>query len=304
MFLAVLAALAGIDSPPPALLAFVMAAGLLVVVGSLDDRGDLPVRTRLVTQVGAGLILALVGDLVIRDLGDVFGFGPVYLGVLAVPFTVFAVVGLINAFNMLDGLDGLAGCVSLTIAVLLGLWALAVGAAAIATVAFIIAFAVLGFLLFNIRFPGRRQARVFMGDSGSMFLGLSFAWIVISLLQPRHGDTPPIIGLWFVAFPVLDTFVIMLRRKLKGRSMFAPDRDHFHHILLRANLGVNQTVLVISLAAGGLAFLGMVGGYLGVSDTAMATIFVAAFLVHNYAPNHAWRLIKSIKTPNSLMGRE
>lgn len=304
MFLAVLITLAGLDAYPPALLSYLLAAAMLVVVGALDDRGDLPVRTRLLAQVGAGLILALIGDLVIQDLGDVFGFGPVRLGVLAVPFTVFAVVGLINAFNMLDGLDGLAGSVSLVIAVLLGLWALSVGAPTIATMAFILAFAVLGFLLFNIRFPGRRQARVFMGDSGSMFLGLSFAWIVISLLQPQHGNTPPIVGLWFVAFPVLDTFVIMLRRKLKGRSVFAPDRDHFHHILLRANFGVNQTVLVISLTAGGLAFLGMAGGYFGVDDTALTAIFVAAFLIHHCALNNAWRIMKIIKAPGSLISRD
>ncbi len=85
-----------------------LGAVLVVVVGVLDDRHQLAPRVRLIAQAGAGLLLSLGGGVRLDSLGDLFGFGPVDLGLLAVPFTVFAVVGVINAFNMVDGIDGLA----------------------------------------------------------------------------------------------------------------------------------------------------------------------------------------------------
>ena len=88
-------------------------AALLVLVGALDDRYQLGPRVRLLAQVGAGLLLTLGGGVVITDLGDLLGNGPLTLGAWAVPFTLVAVVGLINAFNLVDGIDGLAGGIAL-----------------------------------------------------------------------------------------------------------------------------------------------------------------------------------------------
>ena len=157
----------------------------------------------------------------IDDLGVFFGFG-LSVGWFALPFTLFAVVGFTNALNLIDGLDGLAAIVSI---VILGSF-FAVGYMyddffmMIITGAFISA--LLGFLLFN-----WHPASIFMGDSGSLTLGF-----VISMLAIKSLAYLPTVSVLFIsAIPILDTLVVMLRRKIKGRSMFSADRCHIHHIL-------------------------------------------------------------------------
>ncbi len=192
----------------------------IFLVGVLDDHHDTSPNTKFFVIIFSTVILSFDG-IIINDLGTFFGFD-LSLGWLALPFTVFAVVGFTNALNLIDGLDGLAATVSM---VILGtffvvgyqnddLFMMVISGGFISSL--------LAFLVFN-----WHPASIFMGDSGSLTLGF-----VISMLAIKSLEYLPTISILFVAaIPILDTLVVMIRRKLNGRSMFSADRCHIHHIL-------------------------------------------------------------------------
>jgi UDP-GlcNAc:undecaprenyl-phosphate GlcNAc-1-phosphate transferase len=105
--------------------------------------------------------------------------------------------------------------------------------------------AVLGFLVWNLRRPGLPQARVFLGDAGSMVLGFVIAWTAVRLSQNPAHPVSPVLGPWTVAVPLIDCVALILRRWRQGRSPFAGDRDHLHHLLLDA--GYSPTVIALGL---------------------------------------------------------
>jgi len=238
---------------------FFAAAGLLVVVGVLDDFHELSTRARFIAQIIAALLMAMWGGMVLWDFGDLSFVGIIELGMFAVPITVFCTVGVINALNMSDGLDGLAG----------GLCSVTLGAMAYLAwqanrlddlhVLLVLLAAVVGFLVLNVRTPWRKRAGVFMGDAGSMFLGFALVWFLIGLSQGEQRAFPPVTALWIFALPLLDTGCIMLRRIRKGQSPFPADREQFHHILQLAGDSVAQSVAFTWGIAGRLAGRG-VGG--------------------------------------------
>lgn len=220
---------------------YLCGAALLVAAGYIDDRHVVSAPAKGIAQIGAAIVLCVGGNVVIRDMGDLLGQGAIQWGWFAWPFTVFAIVGLINAMNMLDGLDGLAGSVAVAIAIPLLYVALHMGAAA--EVGYILVFigAVVGFLCFNFRHNGR-PARTFMGDTGSMLLGYTLAWFVITLSQEPSQGLHPMAVLWLLIVPVMDTFRLMLLRARKRASPFAADKRHLHHLLFKAGMSVNQIV--------------------------------------------------------------
>jgi len=193
---------------------------LIFIVGILDDHHDTSPNTKFFIII-LSTILLYFDNIVIDDIGVFFGF-PLSFGFFALPFTIFAVVGFTNALNLIDGLDGLAATVSI---IILGSF-FVVGYTNDDQFIMILAggfiSTLLGFLIFN-----WHPASIFMGDSGSLTLGF-----VISVLAIRSLDYIPTVSILFLAaIPILDTLVVMIRRKINGRSMFSADRCHFHHIL-------------------------------------------------------------------------
>jgi len=267
---------------------------IIVLVGFLDDRTGLSVRRRFLAQGVAGLIMALFAGAQLTSLGDLFGFGPVALGALAVPFTVFAVVGMANALNLSDGMDGLAGGLALIATIFLALAADFSGRERTLVALLILGGALMGFLCFNMRLPWQRRAKVFMGDCGSLMLGFLLAWAAIRVTQAEKNPLPPAAALWFFAIPLLDTVSLMLRRMLKGKSPFHPGRDHLHHILLRVGYTDNQVVRFIHLVAVAFGLVGYFGWRWGVSDAVLFYGFLAVFGLYFYGVQHAWKLMRLI----------
>lgn len=229
----------------PATAPAVLPLGLLglLVVGLLDDRRGLGPGVRFVAQAGFALGMAWLGGVALRDFGALLRADSVlHSGWLALPLTVFCCVGVVNALNMIDGSDGLAGSLSLASLLALGLLAaqdghplgglLLAGAAAVAA-----------FLAFNLRIG--RPARVFLGNGGSMVLGGLLAWAAVALTQGEARVLAPTTALWLLAVPLIDTVSVMWRRIAAGRSPFAADHQHVHHLLLRAGLSVNATLGVL-----------------------------------------------------------
>jgi UDP-GlcNAc:undecaprenyl-phosphate GlcNAc-1-phosphate transferase len=283
----------GLSVSVPEVLSFLAAGLLLVGVGVVDDFIELSPAVRFVAQAVAALAMIYGADVVLSDLGGMTPSGTLLqLGVLAVPFTIFTTVGVINALNMCDGMDGLSGTQALIslagFAIALSLW----GDPADLTLLTVLGGGVLGFLLFNMRLPGRSRAAIFLGDAGSMFLGFALTWFAISLSQDPGRVLKPAAALWFIMVPIMDAVAMMLRRIAKGRSPFAPDREHLHHIFLLAGYSVNQTVAVMAaISAVGVA-VGLASTWLGLPDLVIAGAFLAAGLLYFWLIMHAWSVMR------------
>ncbi|NQT15841.1 MAG: undecaprenyl/decaprenyl-phosphate alpha-N-acetylglucosaminyl 1-phosphate transferase [Planctomycetes bacterium] len=198
-------------------------------VGLLDDRVALKGRQKLAGQIAAVTIL-MVSGLLVRNV-EILGWN-VHLGLLAVPFTLFWMLGAINALNLLDGADGVAGGVGVTLSLAVACLAALTGHQTDAAVALVMAGSLMGFLNYNLP-----PARIFLGDSGSMLIGLVVGAIAMraSLVAPATvALVPPTV---ILAIPILDATMAILRRKLTGRSLYIADRAHLHHRLQQLGLG-------------------------------------------------------------------
>ncbi|MDD2392232.1 MAG: MraY family glycosyltransferase [Bacilli bacterium] len=211
---------------------------IIVLTGVIDDIRPLPAKVKFTGQVIASLIVVFYGKLLINEL-SAFGLY-IEFGIFAYPITVFFILGCINCMNLIDGLDGLAGGISAIYFATIGIIACLnynIGLDLILT--FVMLGSTLGFLVHNFH-----PASIFMGDSGSMFLGFIIA--VIALLGFKNVTlTSLIIPLLILAIPIMDTLFAILRRVIKGESISTPDKFHIHHQLLNKNFNQVQTVLII-----------------------------------------------------------
>ena len=295
VFCAFLLLLLTLDIPLGQWRSFFLASAVVFIVGLLDDFQETPPWSRFAAQIGAALIIVLWGGAVLRNLGGLFSSQDVTLGMFALPFSIFCSVGVINATNMLDGLDGLAGGVLLIFFSILLLLAWRAGLEQDAMILLLICGALLGFLLFNFRFVSSRAAVVFLGDAGSMFLGLAVTWFLIRFTQEPVKLLRPMTAIWLFGLPIMDTVAIMTRRVLRGRSPFSPDREHFHHILLVAGFSVRGTVLIILGISLLMALLGMAGEWAAVPEFVMFYAFLGLFAVYYWGMNHAWKVMKALR---------
>ena len=245
---------------------------LLVVVGTIDDRFDLPANVRLIAQSCAALLVVLASNIIVSSLGEPLFF-PVDLGPVALPFTVLFVVTLVNAFNIIDGIDGLAG--GLALLSLVAMIIIGVGTPVFVLVS-IGAAVVTGYLLFNLPLGFNRPVRTFMGDAGSTTLGLIIAAVGIYLSQGPGARIAPVIGLWLVAVPVFDLFSTICRRLAEGKSPFAPDHEHLHHVLVEHGLSRRTTLVYMLTLASVFAAIGIAGDMLVVPDGAMLILWLAS----------------------------
>lgn len=254
---------------------------LLLLTGAVDDRIHLHPFIKFGMQFIAAALIVLPGGAQIHDLGNLFGLGVFELGWAALPFSVIAVVLLINAVNLMDGLDGLAGG---AVFIMLG-WFLLAGLSGgdpshALSIAVLMA-AVAGFLFYNMRSPWRGKAAIFMGDAGSMSLGLLIGWYAIHLSQPQAARAvEPIAVAWILAVPVWDECAQFYRRVREGHHPFWPDLGHFHHHFIRAGFSPGRASALIHgvvLITGGF---GVAGAALGVPLPVLSVLWIAGILGH------------------------
>lgn len=212
---------------------------LMCVIGVLDDRFGLPSWSRFLAQAIAAYLMICFANVAIVDFGYLFSANSrvIMSDYWSNIMTGFACIGVINAINMSDGMDGLAG--TLVLLVLTTLLVFGHPAQALIIVAIS---SVAGFLFWNLRL-GRKRANVFMGDAGSMMLGLLLACLLIQYSQIDKGIFP-VTALWLLALPLIDAVAVLIVRPLRGRSPFSADRIHYHHLLLDRGLTVNASLLV------------------------------------------------------------
>lgn len=253
---------------------------VLLIAGSFDDRAELSAWPKFIIQLGVASAVVLSGQARLYVLGDMFGFGTLGLGFMSIPFSIAAVMLLINAINLIDGLDGLAGGFSAIVlfwlifaCAMAGVWP------AIEAIAPLLG-ALLAFLGHNIRSPFRRKASIFLGDAGSMALGLSLAWFCIGLAQPGVDVLPPIAIAWILALPIIDTCAQFYRRVREGRHPFSPDRGHFHHHFIHAGIPTGESVSFILSVAFLLGAIGYLGIAVGIPQVILTVAWIALLFTH------------------------
>jgi UDP-GlcNAc:undecaprenyl-phosphate GlcNAc-1-phosphate transferase len=277
---------------------FFAAAAILVVVGILDDMHELSSRARFGAQILAAVLMAYWGGVVLHDLGALGSGGSAFvLARWEIVFTIFATVGVINALNMSDGVDGLAGGLSLI--ALLGMAFVADGAGleSEGSLLLLLAVVVVGFLLFNIRMPWQRRARVFMGDAGSMFLGFAITWFLISLSQGEERAMAPVAALWLLMIPLFDTVWLILWRFAQGRSPTSSDVGHLHHVLQMTGMGAATSVWLMLAIAGAGAAAGLMALDSGVAQSTMFYLFLGLFAAYCVFMAISWRRRKLLWWP-------
>jgi len=220
--------------------ALLTGGSIIVLIGALDDRFELPAKAKLLGQIAAACVVVFGFGIRINLLNIPFGetMQPVAEW-LAIPLTLLWIVGCTNAINLIDGLDGLAAGVSgIAIATILAMAAI-MGSETIMLLSAPLLGSIVGFLRHNFH-----PAKIFMGDSGSLFLGFSLA--TLSMLGFKQVTIVSFVTpLLIIGVPLSDTFFAIVRRIVNKRPIFAPDKGHLHHCLRELGFSHRGTVLII-----------------------------------------------------------
>ena len=250
-----------------------LGASLIVVLGILDDIYALSAKLKFVVQIVAALIAVSQGNVItVLSNPNIFSDDPFWdLGILSVPVTVLWIVGITNAVNLIDGLDGLACGVSTISSMTMLVIALVVAEADVAIIMAALAGACIGFLPYNLN-----PAKIFMGDTGSTFLGFVLAVVSIQGLFKYAAIISFAVPFLMLALPIFDTCFAIIRRVSKGQSPMSPDRSHIHHRLIDMGFNQKQAVAVLYVIS---AILGLSAVVLTTSGELRALLFLAALCV-------------------------
>lgn len=264
---------------------YLIASSMMVFIGALDDKFDLRVRIRIVGQIiVASLMIYGVGGYV-SNLGNLFNQGDVTLGSMGILFTYIGIIVVINAYNMMDGIDGLIGSLSINTFTAIAILFIMSGQTTYLSYPLIIATAIMPYLMFNLglfdKVFGEDTKKIFMGDAGSMFVGLSVIWLLTMGTQGEQASFRPVTALWICAIPLMDMLAVVFRRYKKGKSPFKPDRDHLHHILQRTGFSSKQTLVLISSVAVVFSGIGLLGEYFDIAESIMLISFITLFVFYN-----------------------
>ncbi len=213
--------------------------GLIFLLGIVDDLKPLPAKFKFLVQIGAAAVAVYLGvriEVLSNPFGGMFIL-PVYL---VYGLTVFWLVGITNTINLIDGLDGLAGGVTLIAASTTALIAIQTRQPALALLSLALVGSTIGFLRYN-----WNPAKIFMGDSGSLFLGFTLAAISVVGLLKVAATAALLVPILILGVPIFDTAFAIIRRALQRRPIFSPDRGHLHHRLLGLGFSQRRAVLII-----------------------------------------------------------
>ena len=255
------------------MLCVLLGAAIIVALGIFDDVLALGAKLKFVVQIVAAAIPVCIGDLQIglfTNLNPLSDTPFVHLGILAVPATIIWIVGITNAVNLIDGLDGLAVGVSSIAAITMLAVALLTGNMPIAITMAALAGACIGFMPYNLN-----PAKIFMGDTGSTFLGYMLATVSIMGLFKFYAVISFAVPFLILGLPIFDAANAIIRRVAAGRSPMSPDRGHVHHKLI--DMGFNQKQAVAILYAIS-ATLGLTAVVLTSSGEVKAIVLLLAVL--------------------------
>jgi len=232
-------------------LQYILCAFIIIfLVGAKDDIIPMLAWKKLVAQLLAASILVYRSNVKITSMYGIFGIGelPEWL---AIAFSIFIILVIINAFNLIDGINGLSGGVGILMTLIFGSWFYLTGFVSLAVVSFSLCGSILAFLHYNVT-----PAKIFMGDTGSLLLGLIAAILALKFIE-LQDEVPidsyrfvaaPAVAIGIIILPLFDTLRVFTMRVLKGKSPFSPDRTHIHHYLIDLGLShMKATSILLSI---------------------------------------------------------
>ena len=247
---------------------------VLVLVGIIDDKTDMPAKIKLLGQIFAACIVVAAGVRVEFMTNFILG-GVFPLYIFSVPFTVLWIVAITNAVNLIDGLDGLAAGTSIIAAATMAISGYATGQTEMASMALILIGASLGFLKYNFH-----PAKIFMGDTGSMFLGYNLSVLAIMGFTKSFTVLSLVTPILVLAIPILDTLFAIIRRKMNNKPIFKPDKNHLHHCLLNYGFSHRNTVLIIYAVSAVLALCGLIMTYLNPAQGMCLLAVISVIIIY------------------------
>ncbi len=229
-------------------LQYILSAFIIIfLIGAKDDIDPISPTKKFGAQILAALILIFKANVLISGFSGILGIQAIPF-VWSVLFSLFVIVAIINAFNLIDGVNTLAGSIALLVSLVFGYWFYKVDRIELAIVAFSTSGAIIAFLKYNFT-----PAKVFMGDTGSMLLGLISAILTIKFIEinkdivnsPYYIQSGTMFAISVIILPLYDTVRVMTLRIMRGESPFHPDKTHLHHLLLDLGFSHIQVTIVL-----------------------------------------------------------
>ena len=229
---------------------------IVQVIMIFDDLWSIRPLAKLLYQSLCVLGLIIVSDIYIANLGNLFGFGEISLGIFGIPFTVFCVVGMMNAFNFIDGLNGLCASMSLVCFVTIAYMINLNDAPSLFPLILPIG-SIMGFLMYNLGIFGSNR-NVFLGDNGANALGFMSSWMLIYFSSHESANFAPVTALWLIAFPLMNAVYVIINRYFSGIFLMTARSDHVHNILSGKGLSSENIYIVLIIGSGIFAFVGSI----------------------------------------------
>jgi UDP-GlcNAc:undecaprenyl-phosphate GlcNAc-1-phosphate transferase len=273
---------------------FLITSLIILLGGVIDDHSNISVKYRLILQIIAALIMVSFGEVSLDSFGNLLGYGEILLNEWSMIISIFAILAAINAVNMADGIHGLAGGNSFVSFLAISFLAINNSSQFSLIICLIFCAVLPVFLVNNLCIGMSSSKRIFLGDAGSMFIGISLSWVLFDFTQ---GDAPsfsPVIALWLIAFPLLELSCTVLRRLTSGVSPFNPDSSHTHHLLIK--LGFNETTSLITLLVFSItmATIGIIGELYAIDEYLMFIGFLFVFMCYYIASKLALKKIDNL----------
>jgi len=260
-------------------------AGVIMVffIGLKDDIMAISAYKKLLVQIAVALIITVLGGYRFTNLHGMFGLYDLSY-TSSVLISVFAIVGITNAYNLIDGIDGLASGVAIVAALTFGTWFMVAGHPEYAVLSYALTGSLIAFVRFNVF---SKEYKLFMGDTGSLIIGLVISALVIRFNEvnilyngPYDVIAAPVVSLAVIIVPVVDTIRVFSVRILRGKSPFSPDKNHVHHWLLnlyKNHIKVTSTILIVNIL---LILAGVAISQIGINITfKFAMLFVLGVMV-------------------------
>jgi len=257
---------------------------IIFLIGAKDDILPMSPYKKMAGQIIACFILVFKAQVKLTSLYGIFG---VYAmpEVASILLSMFTILVIINAFNLIDGINGLTGSLATLISITLGTWFFLVDRVDLSIIAFSLAGATIAFLRYNIT-----PARIFMGDTGSMLIGLISAILVIEFIEihteiqgsPYAFKAVPAVAVGILILPLFDTLRVFVVRILKGKSPLHADRSHIHHLLLDAGLNHMQATTVLLIV--NLAFIFFVVYFQDMGNLKLLLVILAIATILSAVP--------------------
>jgi len=272
-------------------LKYIVAATIIMFgLGLKDDIMDISPKKKLAGQIFAALVVIIMGDIRFTNFHGIFGIHELNY-TFSVLFTIFVIIVVTNGFNLIDGIDGLASGISGICTLCLGIWFFITGNYEYVILAVSLLGALIAFFRFNVF---GKENKIFMGDTGSLILGLLISILVIRFNELNiYPDfkyavkAAPAVSIGILAIPLFDTIRVMLIRILHHKSPFAPDKNHVHHRMI--SLGYKHAAASVRIMMVNLVFIAVVFTFDDLDNMALLSIVIAMGIFFSYLPSFLLR---------------